>query len=159
MGDLELEEARSGVGPQAIRQNEIEKGRVQQLHKELDQTRAKLDWGIPVEELPVISCGDLVEQARDGGKAPMSISGVVHDVAEFINERGKAPISSFVGKEATAVINGGAYDHSNTSQNLLSTTRIGVTHFTPTLITLILVASITENFQPCACSKNFLVFS
>ncbi|KAJ3477085.1 hypothetical protein NLG97_g8934 [Lecanicillium saksenae] len=111
-----------------FRHNEIEKGRVQQLQKKLDQKRAKLDWGTPIADLPVISWDDFVEQARDQGRALMAISGVVHDVAEFIQEHpgGKALISSFVGKDATAVFNGGVYEHSNAAHNLLATMRVGV---------------------------------
>ncbi|TQV92761.1 acyl-CoA desaturase [Cordyceps javanica] len=111
-----------------FRHNEIEKGRVQQLQKKLDRKRAQLDWGVPIAELPVISWDDFVDQARDGGRALTVVSGVVHDVAEFVGEHpgGKALISSFVGKDATAVFNGGVYDHSNAAHNLLSTMRVGV---------------------------------
>ncbi|KAJ4153505.1 hypothetical protein LMH87_009989 [Akanthomyces muscarius] len=111
-----------------FRHNEIEKGRVQQLQKKLDEKRAALDWGVPIADLPVISWDDFVEQARDQGRALTAISGVVHDVAGFIGEHpgGKALISSFVGKDATAVFNGGVYEHSNAAHNLLSTMRVGV---------------------------------
>lgn len=111
-----------------FRRNEIEKGRVQQLQKTLDRKRALLDWGTPIEDLPVVSWDEFVEQARDQGRALTAISGVVHDVAEFIDEHpgGKALISSFVGRDATAVFNGGVYDHSNAAHNLLSMMRVGV---------------------------------
>ncbi|EJP63488.1 stearoyl-CoA desaturase [Beauveria bassiana ARSEF 2860] len=111
-----------------FRRNEIEKGRVQQLQKTLDRKRARLDWGTPIEDLPVVSWDEFVEQARDQGRALTAISGVVHDVAEFIDEHpgGKALISSFVGRDATAVFNGGVYDHSNAAHNLLSMMRVGV---------------------------------
>lgn len=111
-----------------FRRNEIEKGRVQQLQKKLDQRRATLDWGVPIADLPVVSWDDFAEQARDQGRALTAIGGVVHDVAGFINEHpgGKALISSFVGKDATAVFNGGVYEHSNAAHNLLSTMRVAV---------------------------------
>ncbi|KAM3502031.1 hypothetical protein MY11210_009192 [Beauveria gryllotalpidicola] len=111
-----------------FRRNEIEKGRVQQLQKTLDRKRALLDWGTPIEDLPVVSWDEFVEQARHQGRALTAISGVVHDVAEFIDEHpgGKAIISSFVGRDATAVFNGGVYDHSNAAHNLLSMMRVGV---------------------------------
>ena len=35
-------------------------------------------------------------------------------------------IASAIGKDATAIFNGGVYDHSNAAHNLLSTMRIGV---------------------------------
>ncbi|AEO66985.1 767ff969-1030-495c-8f3a-8f34f4ba314a [Thermothielavioides terrestris] len=108
-------------------QNEIEKGRVQQLQKKLDQKRATLDWGVPLESLPVISWDDFVEQSKNG-KAWVAIAGVIHDVGKFIADHpgGKALISSAIGKDATAVFNGGVYNHSNAAHNLISTMRVGV---------------------------------
>lgn len=108
-------------------QNEIEKGRLQQQQKKLDQKRSTLDWGKPLETLPVISWDDFVEQSKNG-KAWVAIAGVIHDVGKFIADHpgGKALISSAIGKDATAVFNGGVYNHSNAAHNLLSTMRVGV---------------------------------
>jgi stearoyl-CoA desaturase (delta-9 desaturase) len=110
-----------------FRANEIEKGRVQQQQKKLDQKRSQLDWGTPLEQLPVIGWDDFVEQSKDG-KALVAIAGVIHDVTDFIKDHpgGKALISSAIGKDATAIFNGGVYLHSNAAHNLLSTMRVGV---------------------------------
>ncbi|KAK0391247.1 hypothetical protein NLU13_0748 [Sarocladium strictum] len=110
-----------------FRSNEIEKGRVQQLQKKLDQKRATLDWGTPLEQLPVVDWDDFVEQSKNG-KALVAIAGVIHDVGDFIKDHpgGKALISSAIGKDATAIFNGGVYNHSNAAHNLLSTMRVGV---------------------------------
>ncbi|KAJ6021545.1 Acyl-CoA desaturase [Penicillium herquei] len=110
-----------------FRANEIEKGRVQQLQKKIDQKRAKLDWGVPLEQLPVMEWDDYVEQAKNG-RGLVAIAGVVHDVTDFIKDHpgGKAMISSGIGKDATAMFNGGIYYHSNAAHNLLSTMRVGV---------------------------------
>ncbi|KAI0132363.1 delta-9 fatty acid desaturase [Xylariales sp. AK1849] len=110
-----------------FRQNEIEKGRVQQLQKKLDQKRSTLDWGVPLEQLPVIHWDDFVAEAKNG-KALVAIAGVIHDVTNFIKDHpgGKALISSAIGKDATAIFNGGVYNHSNAAHNLLSTMRCGV---------------------------------
>ncbi|KAK0619846.1 delta-9 acyl-CoA desaturase [Immersiella caudata] len=109
-------------------QNEIEKGRLQQTQKKLDQKRATLDWGQPLELLPVISWDEFVEQTKTEGKAWIAVAGVIHDVGNFIKDHpgGKALISAAVGKDATAIFNGGVYNHSNAAHNLLSTMRIGV---------------------------------
>ncbi|KAK4450672.1 acyl-CoA desaturase [Podospora aff. communis PSN243] len=109
-------------------QNEIEKGRLQQTQKKLDQKRAALDWGQPLELLPVISWDEFVEQTKTEGKAWIAVAGVIHDVGNFIKDHpgGKALISAAVGKDATAIFNGGVYNHSNAAHNLLSTMRIGV---------------------------------
>lgn len=110
-------------------QNEIEKGRLQQLQKKLDQKRATLDWGIPLHELPVMDWDDFAAESKSaGGKALVAIGGVIHDVTGFIKGHpgGKALISSAIGKDATAIFNGGVYTHSNAAHNLLSTMRVGI---------------------------------
>lgn len=107
--------------------NEIEKGRLQQQQKKLDQKRATLDWGIPLENLPVVSWDDFVQESKNG-KAWIAVAGVIHDVGKFIKDHpgGKALINSAIGKDATAIFNGGVYNHSNAAHNLLSTMRVGV---------------------------------
>ncbi|KAF2019390.1 delta-9 fatty acid desaturas-like protein [Aaosphaeria arxii CBS 175.79] len=114
-------------GLKQFRANEIEKGRVQQLQKKLDQKRSQLDWGVPLEQLPVIEWDDFVEQSNNG-RGLVCIAGIVHDVTEFINEHpgGRALIKSGLGKDATAMFNGGVYFHSNAAHNLLSTMRVGL---------------------------------
>lgn len=108
-------------------QNEIEKGRLQQIQKKLDQKRASLNWGTPLEQLPVVSWDDYVAQAKEG-QAWIAVAGVIHDVKDFIQNHpgGKALITSAIGKDATAIFNGGVYNHSNAAHNLLSTMRVGV---------------------------------
>ncbi|KAF2489278.1 delta-9 fatty acid desaturas-like protein [Lophium mytilinum] len=110
-----------------FRSNEIEKGRVQQKQKKLDQQRSKLDWGVPLDQLPVVEWEDYVEQVANG-RGLVAVAGVVHDVSDFIREHpgGKALIKSGLGKDATAMFNGGVYNHSNAAHNLLSTMRVGV---------------------------------
>ena len=110
-----------------FRANEIEKGRVQQLQKKLDQKRAKLDWGVPLDQLPVMEWDEYIEQCQNG-RGLIAVAGVVHDVTAFIKDHpgGKAMISSGIGKDATAMFNGGVYAHSNAAHNLLSTMRVGV---------------------------------
>lgn len=110
-----------------FKSNEIEKGRLQQMQKKLDQKRSRLDWGVPLEQLPVISWDEYVDQAKNG-RGLIAVAGVVHDVTDFIKDHpgGKAMISSGIGKDATAMFNGGVYMHSNAAHNLLSTMRVGV---------------------------------
>jgi stearoyl-CoA desaturase (delta-9 desaturase) len=110
-----------------FRANEIEKGRVQQMQKKIDQKRSKLDWGVPLESLPVMEWDEYVEQAKNG-RGLIAVAGVVHDVSAFIKDHpgGKAMIQSGIGKDATAMFNGGVYFHSNAAHNLLSTMRVGV---------------------------------
>jgi stearoyl-CoA desaturase (delta-9 desaturase) len=107
--------------------NEIEKGRVQQLQKKVNKRRATLDWGVPLNQLPVIDWDDFITETQSG-KPLIAVAGVVHNVSNFIKEHpgGKTLISSAIGKDATAMFNGGVYDHSNAAHNLLSTMSVGV---------------------------------
>lgn len=101
--------------------------RLQQQQKKLDQKRVGLDWGTPLEQLPVVSWDDYVAQAK-AGRGLIAVAGVIHDVTDFIKDHpgGKALISSGIGKDATSIFNGGVYLHSNAAHNLLSTMRVGV---------------------------------
>ena len=110
-----------------FKQNEIEKGRLQQSQKKLDQKRAQLDWGVPLDQLPVMEWDDYADQTANG-RALIAVAGVVHDVTEFISIHpgGKAMIKSGIGKDMTSGFNGGIYRHSNAAHNLLSTMRVGV---------------------------------
>ncbi|KAL5355654.1 acyl-CoA desaturase [Aspergillus floccosus] len=110
-----------------FKQNEIEKGRLQQEQKKLDIRRSQLDWGTPISELPAMSRDDFQTESANG-RALVAIAGVVYDVADLIQEHpgGKAFISSAIEKDATATFNGGVYQHSNAAHNLLSTMRVGV---------------------------------
>ena len=97
------------------------------MQKKLDQKRQTLDWGIPLEQLPIIDWEDYQTEAKNG-RALVAVAGVIHDVTAFIKDHpgGKALISSGIGKDATAIFNGGVYNHSNAAHNLLSTMRVGV---------------------------------
>jgi stearoyl-CoA desaturase (Delta-9 desaturase) len=111
-----------------FRANEIEKGRVQQLQKKIDQKRVQLDWGTPLEQLPVMEWDDFVEASEKEGRALVAIAGIVHDISSFVADHpgGKALISLGIGKDATGMFNGGVYNHSNAAHNLLSTMRVAV---------------------------------
>jgi stearoyl-CoA desaturase (Delta-9 desaturase) len=87
--------------------NEIQKGMLQQQQKKLDQWRAKLDWGIPLDRLPVMEFEEFQEQAKT--RPLILVAGVVHDVGAFVKEHpgGVALISSGIGKDMTGAFNGG----------------------------------------------------
>jgi stearoyl-CoA desaturase (delta-9 desaturase) len=111
-----------------FRSNEIEKGRLQQQQKKLDNRRENLDWGVQISELPVMEWDDFKSICERGESALVAVAGVIHDITAFVNEHpgGKALVGSGVGKDATAMFNGGVYDHSNAAHNLLSTMRVAV---------------------------------
>ncbi|KAI9827471.1 MAG: stearoyl-CoA 9-desaturase [Thelocarpon impressellum] len=110
-----------------FRQNEIDKGRLQQEQKKLDQMRDRLDWGVPLDRLPLMEWDDFRAQAL-AGRPLVAIAGVVHDVGTFIKNHpgGQAMISSGIGKDATAIFNGGVYNHSKVAHNVLTSLRVSV---------------------------------
>lgn len=107
-------------------QNEIEKGKLQQEQKKLDQKLGVLDWGKPLNDLPVMEWDDFLEASTT--RALIAVAGLVHDVTDFVAEHpgGHALISSGIGKDATAMFNGGVYNHSNAARNLLAKYRVGI---------------------------------
>ncbi|RAL64282.1 hypothetical protein DID88_002174 [Monilinia fructigena] len=74
------------------------------------------------------STGTHIKPKPKNGRALVAVAGVIHDVTDFVKEHpgGKALITSGIGKDATAIFNGGVYNHSNAAHNLLSTMRVGV---------------------------------
>jgi len=104
-------------GLKRFARNEIEKGRLQQkrreLERELNGVECKmegLEWGRPLEDLPVMEWNDFRDAAAR--EALIVIAGVVYDVDGFVGRHpgGEAMIRSGVGKDATAMFNGGVYN-------------------------------------------------
>ena len=93
-----------------FRRNEIEKGRLQQQQKKLDQSLAGLQL-TSLRQLPVIEWSEYQNKVGQG-RSWLTVAGVVHDVGKFVGEHpgGKALIAGGIGKDATAMFNGGIYD-------------------------------------------------
>ncbi|KAJ5226367.1 hypothetical protein N7468_007592 [Penicillium chermesinum] len=113
--------------PKHFRANKIGKGSSSAAQKKVDQKRTQLDWGIAIEQLPVMSWDGFLAESH-AGKALVTIAGVVHDLSGFMGERPgrKTLISSATGKDVAALFNGDVYDHSNAAYNLLSSMRDGI---------------------------------
>lgn len=99
--------------------------------KKLDRQRAKLDWGIPVDQLPVWEWTEFEDATAKGTEDRQNlilVAGIVHDVTNFIAQHpgGQALIKSHIGKDATSAFNGGVYDHSLGAHNLLASMRVAV---------------------------------
>lgn len=99
---------------------------LQQQQKRLDRQLGVLDWGKPLTVLPLMEWDDFVEQSAT--RALVAVAGLVHDVTDFIDEHpgGRSMITSGIGKDATAIFNGGVYNHSNAARNLLAKYRVGI---------------------------------
>lgn len=110
-------------------QSTIEKALIQQQQILLDNIRSKLNWGIPIENLPVYTAQEfkiLAEKSKDK-RYLVVVSGIVHDVTPFaMDHPGGLPlIKASHGKDATTAFTGAVYQHSNAAKNLLATMRIG----------------------------------
>ncbi|OBA22552.1 hypothetical protein METBIDRAFT_40586 [Metschnikowia bicuspidata var. bicuspidata NRRL YB-4993] len=107
-------------------QNAIEQGLFQQQQKKLNRMKEKLNWGASVQSLPVWDRAYFNEIAKKEGL--MIISGIVHNVKNFIKEHpgGQALVRASLGKDATKAFNGHVYAHSNAAHNLLATMRVAV---------------------------------
>ncbi|PHH92696.1 hypothetical protein CDD83_5933 [Cordyceps sp. RAO-2017] len=110
-----------------FRANEVEKSRLQQCQKTLEKRQSQIDWGRPLALLPIVEWDEYIEEAKNG-RCIMVIAGIVHDVTTFVTKHpgGKRIISTGIGKDATAMFNGGVYCHSNAAHNMLVRMRVGV---------------------------------
>ncbi|OOQ86484.1 Acyl-CoA desaturase [Penicillium brasilianum] len=107
-------------------ENEIHKGKFQQIQRQLEIRRQEISWGTPIDELPVWSLERYTQKVNDGHRL-LLIDGVVHDVAQFVDQHpgGKALLLEHIGKDATRLFHGnGIHAHSNAAENLLSTMRL-----------------------------------
>jgi len=104
----------------------VKKGQIQMKQKELEKAIKKVDWGTPLEQLPVITraCFDKVQ--AEGYKL-LIIKGVVHDITTFIDQHpgGAKILAPYSGKDGTDAFYGKVYYHSNAARNLLDTYRVG----------------------------------
>ncbi|KAJ6024761.1 Acyl-CoA desaturase [Penicillium herquei] len=108
-------------------QNEIEKTMLQRKWEKLEKEGEAMDWGIPIDELPVWGLLKYESETRTGRNL-LLIRGAVHDVSTFVAEHpgGSTIISGAIGKDATKMFEGGVYAHSNAASNLLDRMRIAV---------------------------------
>ncbi|PHH88490.1 hypothetical protein CDD83_7456 [Cordyceps sp. RAO-2017] len=115
-------------GLRTFRGNEIEKRRLQQRHKATAKRLRSLDWGVPLESLPVLDWADFKREADEAGKQWLAIGGVVYDVAGFVDSHpgGRAIIKTGLGRDATQWFKGGVYNHSGNAHNLLCGMRVAV---------------------------------
>jgi stearoyl-CoA desaturase (delta-9 desaturase) len=106
-------------------QNEIEKSRIQQLRKMVDRREKKIDWGTPISQLPVFEWREYQERIKEGYLL-IAIEGVIYDITHFVKTHpgGESIIRSGIGKDGTALFNGGVYDHSDAARNFLSSMRL-----------------------------------
>jgi stearoyl-CoA desaturase (delta-9 desaturase) len=105
--------------------NEIEKARIQVMQQELDERKAKIDWGQPIESLLPMTWAT-VERRVNEGETLIVIEGLVHKLDDFISQHPGGPkiLEFWNGRDATQAFNGEVYRHSKGARNLLAHFRI-----------------------------------
>jgi len=108
-------------------QNEVVKGQVYMVEKKVTKIKDGLNWGIPINKLPIYTWDEYQEKTKEG-KAWVLIEGIIYDVGNFIEEHPGGPryLKTALGKDVTTAFNGAVYNHSNGARNLMSTMRVGV---------------------------------
>ncbi len=110
-------------------QSIIDKSRVQEQQRQLDNIRSSLYWGIPISRLPVYTPQQFRKLVSDSpGRFYVVVDGIIHDVTPFAKDHpgGIELMYAANGRDATTAFNGAVYQHSNAARNLLGTLRIGV---------------------------------
>lgn len=98
---------------QEFESNEINKAIFQQKWKQVERLKRQIDWGTPLDVLPIYSWSEFEALCvnQGGSKHLICISGVIYDVGKFIDSHpgGRALILAQTGKDATASFHGGIY--------------------------------------------------
>ncbi|KAG1048602.1 hypothetical protein G6F43_009015 [Rhizopus delemar] len=106
--------------------NEIQKGEVQMLEKQVDEIKRKLKFGKSLNDLPVYTLQKFQEIVANENKKWIVLDGMIYDVEKFNHPGGTKYLEFGIGRDMTKSFNGGVYNHSNAARNLLSSMRIGV---------------------------------
>jgi len=107
--------------------NEIEKGKLQMIQKNLDAKKSLIQWGPNGDRLPLWTKEQFDEKVKNG-ESLIIVDGIAHQVASFVDQHpgGKHFILSHLGQDVTDLFEGGVYAHSNAAHNLLSMFRSAV---------------------------------
>ncbi|KAJ5748302.1 uncharacterized protein N7511_009998 [Penicillium nucicola] len=104
-------------------ENEIAKGRLQERVKSLNNEARKISWGIPEDQLPIMTWKEF-QNVNTAEVKLTCINNVIYDISGFISQHpGGNSILGGLGKDATEMFHGGIYEHSNAAHNLLSQMR------------------------------------
>jgi stearoyl-CoA desaturase (delta-9 desaturase) len=108
-------------------ENEVQKGRLQMQEKKINDLKKKLNWGVPVEELPEWSWNEFISLVEKEGRQYLIVDHIVYDVGGFLDDHpgGRGFLKSSIGRDVTASFNGSIYYHSNAARNLSTQMRVG----------------------------------
>ncbi|KAI8917214.1 hypothetical protein DFJ77DRAFT_338189 [Powellomyces hirtus] len=107
--------------------NEIQKGRLQMQTKKIEALKKKLDWGVPVTDLPSFTFEEFQTLVKQDKKQLLIVEGLIYNVETFVDYHpgGRIFIKSGIGRDVTTAFNGGVYNHHNAARNLLQGFRYG----------------------------------
>lgn len=118
-------------GLKVFPQNEIVKGELEMMAKDLRRKMDRLDYGVDVDSLPLWTRSEWERQAECAKKERRVLvleRGVVYDVTRFLAEGqhpgGKLIVAQRHGQDVTEEFNGAVYNHTNAARNLMSHFRI-----------------------------------
>jgi len=106
--------------------NEMRKANIQVWQQKLDELKKQVDWGTPVDDLPVMTWTEIENLTKHQGRTLIIIENTVHDAGEFLNQHpgGNNILKFWNGRDATQAFNGLVYKHSKAARNLLAHLRI-----------------------------------
>jgi len=105
--------------------NEMLKAKLQVKQQKLDELKKQIDWGTPVDQLPVMTWEE-VNNLIKKGRYLIVLDNQVLDTEQFLNQHpgGKSILSFWNGRDATQAFNGLVYKHSKAARNLVSHLRM-----------------------------------
>jgi stearoyl-CoA desaturase (delta-9 desaturase) len=108
--------------------NEIRRGELDMEQFRLNERKGKINYGVPVDTLPEWNQEEIDKRIKKDRKVLLIVFGIVHDLTNFLKKNehpgGKKIILDRNGKEVTKDYNGGIYNHTNASRNLMSHMRV-----------------------------------
>jgi len=110
--------------------NVIQAAKLSMKQRQLDAKKRKINWGVAISTLPVWTRAQFEKEAKKDGALLIEVSGLVHDVADFMSEHpgGERLLKLYNGKDATKAFNGGSYNHTTAARNLTSHLRVARIH-------------------------------
>eukprot|EP01084_Bolivina_argentea_P309969 536226_1 len=111
-------------------ENEIIKGELDMIEKDLMLQKSKINYGVDIDTLPIWTKEEFEKENKNGkGKRILIIvSDIVYDCTDFVKNNkhpgGRSIIIQRKGKDVTQDFNGTVYNHTNAARNLMSHLRI-----------------------------------
>ncbi|KAL7754441.1 stearoyl-CoA 9-desaturase [Sorochytrium milnesiophthora] len=106
-------------------ENEVQKGKLQMLEKNLVKWRSQINWGVSTDKLPLWDHAQFTEELKLNPYL-MVVDGMAYDVSLFIHDHpgGVNYIKMYMGKDGSKAFNGAVYAHSNAARNLMGQFRV-----------------------------------